>query len=1179
MPPGKQTIPIPIDRPLSRAYLRGFTGWSTAYPPGQSEPTSLRVMENVMVNRNGALATRPGLRYLSYKISPDMDPSDDNYPGEGFDRPLVGGQEPFYTLSGEKALLFAVREEDETVGFRAILMTNPFTAVYRLTDPEIDFEIPQGESVMNFSKATTHVEYLQINNRIIAMSDAGEDVRVFFVGLEKVVKRMSNVSVPDWTDADKLSVIHPDGGWVSAQTTTIRTNELLNPSFEIGTYAWTPLEGTRLAIEKAEKVSGERSLRIESRPMRTNMITYPLQDLASLPENSLIEGWYPLEQAGHETRAVVDHGYLRIYDNIKSEGPFLAYSSKAWFDVTPREKYRLAFDYTLGADVVGQARLSFHSVNGAKIGNDVVFELPKDDGRWASPAVPAPDGTVTIRAWIGGTALQKAVTYIRVKDVVLCPDGEDTTAFHGGSGANFFWTGTVNQSASVFHPPRDVEVRSARVSIPQRALAGSMSLRSSAAKYCSVDVRLYDRVDGLADTLSHALTLTPDTWERAAATTTLVPAGVVASELRIKVASLGHGEAVLADAGMLESNTSTAGTYFDGETVPTEITANTWLDRSAPHASPSQQRIMPGASMPWPATPTENTLMATGGADKNPYKIGVFYTFENEVGESAPSKVTEVRVSRDWANWRWETANAASEPSGTPTDVAELCADQLVVRLPQAVYEQALAEGAVKWHLYALSWSDQEPVPPVGDRMVTRDMLNTELTDSLPYLEGGLIYLTPSRRVGFVSQPLPSRVTRVNYSTPPQSRNGLVAGDRLILVGDPTKLATIKWSSNSFGEYTNFSAAAGGGEKTLTSGNLNLPVAVVLWQNPQSVDTITILCQGEDGYSSAHYMAPATVQSGSGTTSIMGFEETTNTPGTLSPYAVEVMNNALFRPTMMALLKSSAQNYNINHKTFSDKIANMWQGLQSRGWMMSAQLDNRLYLLVNNPRGAALEEGCRGNEIWVLDIAAENGNWSRLLVQAAALRPFDIGGTTYLGVTRPEGLYYLDPDYRRDDWVGDLNEVFDRSIPWRFETNTQGANRAHDGWAHVQQVQVTFGAFNGKARYGIRGLDLNGLMVDTSKEFADERLILDSGYEWSIHDRMRVARDLMEWVFYAESLPDVDGTGLVAVVQYRYTPVSVNVGTEFGSVESFEYGRNVADGPDMYSANGTPLSYTDYSRT
>lgn len=62
----KPRIPAPIDRPLSRAYLRQFSGWSTAYPPGISEPTSLRIMENVMINRDGSVGIRPGLRLLTF---------------------------------------------------------------------------------------------------------------------------------------------------------------------------------------------------------------------------------------------------------------------------------------------------------------------------------------------------------------------------------------------------------------------------------------------------------------------------------------------------------------------------------------------------------------------------------------------------------------------------------------------------------------------------------------------------------------------------------------------------------------------------------------------------------------------------------------------------------------------------------------------------------------------------------------------------------------------------------------------------------------------------------------------------------------------------------------------------------------------------------------------------------
>ncbi len=176
-------------------------------------------------------------------------------------------------------------------------------------------------------------------------------------------------------------------------------------------------------------------------------------------------------------------------------------------------------------------------------------------------------------------------------------------------------------------------------------------------------------------------------------------------------------------------------------------------------------------------------------------------------------------------------------------------------------------------------------------------------------------------------------------------------------------------------------------------------------------------------------------------------------------------------------------------------------------------------------------------------------------------------------------------------------EVTSQPIPWKFETNTQGANRAHDAWCHLQQVQVTFGSWLGTARYGVRGKDVNGFDVDISKLFTDDRHIFDTGYEWSIHDRLRIARDMMEWAFYAESVFDnpngtedfipglqewpsegVAGTGLFAVIQYRYTPASVNVGTEFGSVETFDYAENVANGPNGYAINGAPTPYVDYRR-
>jgi hypothetical protein len=502
--------------------------------------------------------------------------------------------------------------------------------------------------------------------------------------------------------------------------------------------------------------------------------------------------------------------------------------------------------------------------------------------------------------------------------------------------------------------------------------------------------------------------------------------------------------------------------------------------------------------------------------------------------------------------------------------------------MPEEVYDQAVLEGALRWNLYAFAWSDQQPVPVEAQLIEWKDIYTDIATvgaEPLPYDIGGWMQVTPTRRIGIDTMFLPTAENRVNSSIPPNHRNGTVAGDRMILVGSPQDAATIAWSSNKAGQYTRFSPNRGGGRKTLTTGNLNLPYAVVLWQNPQSVDTLTILCSDDNGRSNSYYMAPANIQGGStGLSDVMGFEETTATPGTVAPYAAEVLNNALYRPLDRHLVKSTASNYNINHKSMTDNIANMWWLLEQKQWMMSAQLDNRLYYLVHNPLGELLLPECKGNEIWVYDIAAKNGHWSRFLVQGSALHAFTVGTRTYLGVSRPDGLYYLDEEQLFDDY-SDLNDlVQNRHISWRFETNTQGANRAHDAWAHLQQVGVTFGNWQGSARYGVRGHDMHGRKVHATKIFTDDGDPGERGEAWDVDDMLLIRRDMKEWFFYAESLTGTQGVGQIGIVQYRYTPTTVNVGYEFGSVETFEYGSNAGGPGDAYSRNGIPLPYVDYER-
>lgn len=788
--------PAPIDRPLSKAYLREFDGWSTAYPPGSSEPTSLRIMENVWITRDGAAAIRPALR----SVFPENVWMDANYSAR-----IVGGFEHFFLNDGRRAILFAARQASGVVNFHVGVydtLTKRF-AIQNLTDPGVDFEVPQGAATLNFTSSTTFVRYLQIDNKIFALSDAGESIRMFFVGSEKMAKKIESISAPSWDGGDVVTVHHPEAAWINSAT-----------------------------------------------------------------KNTI-------------------------------------------------------------------------------------------------------------------------------------PDAE---------------------------------------------------------------------------------------------------------------------------------------------------------------------------------TPTGDTLVSSADVD-NIYNYAFFYTFENEVGESAPSMLSVIKAQRGWSQWRFLAPDSSGNPTTASVADPKLAMDQLVAILPDEVFNAGRTQGAVAWNLYMATWSDQDAVPPEGIRVGRRALVG----DDVSRTTHGWIQTTAAVDVSTYALPLPTEQNRVNYSDPSSARQGLVSGDRLILVNDSVNAAVIRWSSNQPAEYSNFTPSVGGGQKTLSSGNLLIPVSVKLWQNPQSVDTITILCSGVDGDSTSFYMAPASVTGQTDETLIMGFEETTATPGTVSPYGVEVFNNALYHPLDTELMKSTASNYNINHTTVTLDIANMWTELLNKENIISTQHDNRLYYIVHNPDGEELEEGCKGNEIWVYDGAKDTNTWSRWLVQGISLNRLDIGGKLYVALSRPEGIFIFD-EFKVNDDVSASGGTVQRSIPWKLETNTQGANRAHDAWCRLQQMEITLGNFHGVVKYGIRGQDLHGQWVEKEKIF---RLPIDEDgmggcgcggrpNQTDITDFLLIQRDLREWFFFAESVVEEGETapsyGRVSFVQYRYTPVSVNVGYEFGSIETFEYGRS-SQGVVTNTDNGVPQPY------
>lgn len=816
---GKAALPAPIDRPLSRAYLRQFKGWSTAYPPGVSEPTSLRVMENMLVNRDGSIKIRPGLKMLSEKEVG----FERGRPALPVNQYFISSQEPFYLNNGNQAWLTAILNDvTDRVEFRVFILDTAGQDRWILVDLDafnVAFDVGAWDGDdPHFTSATTYVRFLQIDNKILALSNAGEELIVFYVGATKKVTRPKTITKPEW--------------------------------------------------------------------------------------NGLAPG--------------------------NSSAPILVMPQYDW------------------------------------------------------------------------------------------------------------------------------------------AIAGQNGYPAAATEY------------GGANTL-------------------------ISSD------------------------------------------------------------------------PTENH-----------YNYAVFYTYGNELGESEPSEIGQVKLQRPLGGWLWETTGVPAHgygsmfPSGTQTTEPAMSADRLALVVPgtaSAGFAQAVADGATSLNFYIMSWSDQAPVPVEAWLIAKR-----ELTDASTLATHGWYVLSPGDQQLGSALPVPNKTNRYNSTKPSRAGQGLVAADRLVLVNDPTAAAVIRWTTNEMGNYLNFAPSHGGGYKTLTSGNMQVPACVKLWQNPQSADTLTILCRGTDSYSSTYYMAPASVSSQSDNTVVMGVEETTATLGTTSPYGCEVANNALYHPLDDQLMKSTASNYNINHKSMTDQIAPQWQRLVNKQKIVSCFFDQRLYYLVHNPDGAELEDHCSGNEVWVLDLSSEGGTWARWLTQGVSLRKVEVEGRVYLSLIRPDGVFLFDEQRSYDDVVeADRLAIAPRSIPWRMETNTQGANRAHDAFAHLRQVSVTFGNFTGFVRYGVRALDIQGRRLEAKKEYHQLEHVLTGGLPFDAIDHLGVARDVQEWFFFAESMEDEgeprSSYGQISLVQYRYVPISVNVGYDFGQVETFEYGRDTLLADSSVTDNGVPQPYLDTART
>lgn len=1166
MPP-KARPPAPIDRPLSKAYLREFAGWSTAYPPGLSEPNSLRVMENVQVTREGAARVRPGLRSYLRTKSP---------------LPIVGSHELFYLPQG-KAYLVAVREtvdvgtadEREIVGFR-VIGPNDTGDIVMDTLANFDFEVPADPNVLSFTADTTYVKYLQIDNKIFALSNAPEGMLMFWVGSEKKAKKLQSITRPDWNTEDKLSVVQPTSGWVTGNIpSSTRRNLCLNPDLETNATGW--LSGSRMVAASRSSVRSVGSYGFGARTLeeRINWATSPLHDVAATGTS----GW-----AGFYGAVSASGSALRYTSTV---GASYGYARTASLAVTSGARMRVAFDLVSHANVSKlRVWVGFYRSNGDYISTaDALLASPGAPGRKLSGAFTVPTQATYARLQIGLNPTSKSSSArIDFKDVNFTLDSYgNTLALDGNDGTSYYWEGTPNASRSIYHPPRPIVAGYQPVAVVPGNHTVSVDVRTTAGLTTELHVRALNATGGTV--LEQITTGTGNGAFQRMSRTINIPVGATRLQAWVYALNGTRADRLYLDAMLIEKSAA-AGTYFSGATPKAGTTKRRWA--GAPHASVSIEEVY-DPIVPTAQVPADGTLISSNQT-KNRYSFSFFYTVSNELGESAASDVTTVKTQRPWTSWIWK------DPSGNDTNDPKKCHDQLVATMPTEVFDAAVAAGATKWTAYYFYQG-----PNDGPSVTATRFAEVDLTNEPERGEHGWVRLTPQlSKIGIGDPLVPSESTRFNASNPVKGSNGLVAADRLILVGNPDDPARISWSSGAPGDYHNFSPLLGGGSKQLTSGNLYTTATVKLWQNPQSVDTLTILNQGDDGRSNAFYMQPAQITSLSESISVMGFEEVTATQGTVSPYGCEVVSNGLYRPLYHGLFKSTANNYNISTKSVSDSIQNLWRTLQSPHRIVSAQLDSRIYFLVHNIFGEALEENCRGNEVWVVDLAATTPTWSRWSVQGASLRAMDIDDVVMMSIVRPDGIFVFNEDrYSDERFNPDTGVLEDVPIKWYLETNIQGANRAHDAWANLQQANAIVGNFIGQLRYGIRGKDVNGMDVLIEKELVStnpppdivtEQELLD-GYVMPTlrpterEDYLLVRKVMKEWVFFAGSVDDeVDdvavprfGGGQINAVQYRYTPATVNVGYEYGSVETFEYGGSAA--ANATTDSGTPKPYVDMSRS
>jgi hypothetical protein len=490
---------------------------------------------------------------------------------------------------------------------------------------------------------------LQIDNKILALSNAGEPMRYFTVGTTKSAKRLNSIQRPAWNPSDKLTVVEPTQAWINSGVPTgTRTNLLTNPSFETNLNGWLIDTATeRVRSSSFAMVGGSWSMRLNSRPVKVNYMPTPLGTPASTSS-----GW----GAGSGIGDVAGATFAINGTSHRLRATFLANSitggSRRYFNAPlsvgiPRQPsaeptpllYHACFEIATDGsffDSVG-CMIRFYDSNGTQIGTDLDTSLSSVVGNrydFYIGTIPSTAASARIYPWFKGTATtNSSVAWCEIGNVLITDDGHQGTYFDGDSGTDYHWVGSTDTSQSQYHPDANIYAYTSTGVIGAAPISAGLDYTAQAnvragsvPANCHLELEWIDSsFTVLSSSVGSTVADVNSSWTLISAIGT-APAGAVYVGIKLIATSVGFNEVHYVDDVMLEQDNS-VNPYFDGSFTDTSTEQYSW--GSTAHESYSVETVYAApATLPSANTPAADTLISSD-ATQNVYNFGFFYTFAN----------------------------------------------------------------------------------------------------------------------------------------------------------------------------------------------------------------------------------------------------------------------------------------------------------------------------------------------------------------------------------------------------------------------------------------------------------------------------------------------------------------------------------------------------------------------